>query len=416
MDPRKLVLALLVPWMTCIARADAQDIVVEITEPVPNQALFDEVTLAARVVSDVPVDSVEFFVNGNSVGTVDQPPYALQVDMGSDNIGRLIEAVARSADGIARTRIHFAPITVHDAVDLALQQLYATVTDRRGQRVLDLDVDAFTLEDEKRRQDIVTLAGGDIPFTAVLLIDGSLSMSGAPLESALRGARRFVGDMAENDEAKVIIHSDRVLRSTPWSQVQSSQDGALVQALDQLPASGGSTVLDHLFLALQLLEGRQGRRVVILLSDGWDMQSTLNSDQVRAVARRSRAVVYWVRLGVAGLAQQRKERRAQNRLGNTGFQNIAVPLSNWRDRDAFEDVYEDLETIVDHSGGRIVDIPRPDAIEDAFVDVLTELREQYAVGYYPNPRRNDGSWRAVELKVKGRGLKVRTRTGYVDRE
>ena len=73
-----------------------------------------------------------------------------------------------------------------------------------------------------------------------------------------------------------------------------------------------------------------------------------------------------------------------------------------------------LVELVELSGGRIIPARTPNEIEGVFAEILLELREQYALGYYPTKQRNDGSWRRVRVKVDRRGVKVRTHEGYID--
>lgn len=391
------------------------ELVIELVAPTPGVPLFDRVTVAWRLAGETAVEAVEVLVDGRSAGVVRQPPWELEIDVGSENREHRIEIVARGVGGEeARSRLVSPAIEVHETVELELQQLYLTVTDRDGFRVLDLPEAAISVRDDGRQQEIVTLAGGEIPFTAVLLVDGSGSMAGPPLAAALDGSRRFVAGMAENDEAKVLVTSDRVLRSSPWTD----DPVLLASSLGQTRAMGGSAILDHLFLALQLLEERQGRRVVVLLSDGWDLHSALSAEQLRKVARRSQAVIYWVRLGEQGPGPRGPSRHAHSWVNtDTDVQaTVAVPLSAWRDREGWQRIVDVLEAVVDDSGGRIVPITRVGQIETAFADILGELREQVAVGYYPEPERGDGSWREVKVRLARRGLNVRTRKGYIDRE
>ncbi len=92
-----------------------------------------------------------------------------------------------------------------------------------------------------------------------------------------------------------------------------------------------------------------------------------------------------------------------------------MPLSAWRDAEGFERLERQLEKLVRRSGGRVYEIEGIEQVGPAFADVLAELRDQYALGYYPEPRRNDGSWRRVRVSLSRSDLKLRVREGYVDR-
>jgi hypothetical protein len=66
------------------------------------------------------------------------------------------------------------------------------------------------------------------------------------------------------------------------------------------------------------------------------------------------------------------------------------------------------------SGGRIIEVVSTEAIRPTFLDVLAELREQYALGYYPDNLDNDGRWHKIGVRIKRPGVDVRTHEGYVD--
>ncbi len=285
-------------------------------------------------------------------------------------------------------------IVVDEVIVVGLQQLYVTVTDRRGERVIDLGPEAFSIVDDDHPQEIVTFEGGDVPITAVLVVDGSQSMQGTPLRAARSGVEAFAGEMRDLDEASVLVFSDRLLRRTPFA----STPDEILSGLDALEAIGGSAVHDHLYLALRLLEERQGRRVVLLLSDGLDGHSVVSFDQLSQVARVSQSLVYWLRT------------RGQHRM-----RADTLRLGTWVDPRQAERDHRRLEKLVARSGGRTVEIDRISDVEWAFREVLSELREQYALGYYPTPpHTGSGRFRTVRVKVDRPGFRARTREGYVD--
>ncbi|NIR59483.1 MAG: hypothetical protein GWO02_08150 [Gammaproteobacteria bacterium] len=74
-----------------------------------------------------------------------------------------------------------------------------------------------------------------------------------------------------------------------------------------------------------------------------------------------------------------------------------------------------MERLVRRSGGRIYELQGTEAVDRALADVLRDLRAQYALGYYPDPRRGDGAWRRVRVTLERTDLRLRAREGYVDR-
>ncbi len=87
--------------------------------------------------------------------------------------------------------------------------------------------------------------------------------------------------------------------------------------------------------------------------------------------------------------------------------------SAWRDGAGHRRELSALEGLVRASGGRAVPLASLAGTAEAFAEILAELRGQYVLGYYPEPRRNDGRWREVRVRA-GSGVKVRARDGYTD--
>jgi Ca-activated chloride channel family protein len=366
------------PWITFLAPQDGAPVMGEV-----------EVSVAAG--PEGVVDVVEFVVDGQPVGSLSQPPYDFVVDLGGDNLPHAIEAVARSGDGAeARAMVTTQPVPIAAEYSVELQQLYVTVSED-GERVLDLDQDAFVVTDEGDDQEIVTFARGDLPFTASILIDTSASMQGDKLEAAIAGARAFLDGMQPLDQVQLTVFSDSLKIHTPIGAGRE----VIMTGLGWVRARGGTAIADHLWASLKLLEARQGRRVVVLLSDGIDTHSVLPMEAALEAAQRSQTLIYWIRLE-----------------GRRGAERGSLS-SAWRDPAGYREEISVLRRAVSDSGGRIIPVRSAREIEPVFLSILAELREQYVLGYYPTDRRNDGRWRRVRVEVDGHA-EVRTSRGYVD--
>lgn len=382
--------ALVVAWLLATpVAAQAPDVL--LLAPPSEKPVFGQVTVTAEVLAAEPVAEVVFLVDGRVVKRLDEPPWTITVDVGQRNVEHSFEVVARTATGaVGRTSRVTPAITVDERVDLELQQLYVTVTRDGGQRLLSLERDDFRILDNGTEQEMVTFEGGDVPFTAALLVDASDSMIGERLRLAVEGATAFVEGMKALDEASLLLFSDRLLYLTPFT----GETDPLTRALASVTAHGGTAINDHLYLALKQLEARQGRRVAILLTDGVDIESALPMEDVLWMARRSQTLIYWIRI-----------------LETEG--TSIARFSSWRDAEAHRREIRLLEQAVEESGGRIVPIERIAQASEVFREILSELREQYVLGYYPSHNENDGSWHELKVKVDG-GYRVRTREGYVD--
>lgn len=365
-----------------------------IDQPYSAKFVFGDVEFEAKVESDERVAAVEFYLDGALLGELVRPPYRLMVDVGFENVEHEFRVVARTVGGETATAVMVtSALQVDDVVEVELQQLYVTVS-QGNRRVLDLEREDFRITDDGERQEIVTFERGDVPITATLLLDCSLSMErGERLENALRGANVFLSGMRPLDRAKVMLFSDRLLRATEFSD----QHQELSKALQDVRAAGGTAINDHLFLSLSGLELQQGRRVVVLFSDGEDVHSVLPMVEVLQKARSSQALIYWIFLREPGAGDE-----------------LRSYTSPWRDVEANLEEERLLREAIHESGGRIEVVEQLEVLDDAFAGILAELREQYVLGYYPTQDRADGKWHDVKVRVGRAGVSVRTREGYLD--
>jgi Ca-activated chloride channel family protein len=362
------------------------------SSPDEGEGIYGPVQLTAQVQTDVPILHVEFFVDGRSAGVATKAPYTVTYDVGYENREhdlRLVVVLVGGERVVARRRT--GTVSVDDSLEVELRQLYVNVTSSSG-RVRDLERSDFRIVDGGRPEEIVTFENGDIPMTAVLLLDCSGSMEGERFQAALRGARTFLGRMAPLDEAKLMLFSDRLLGTTAFTR----DSEVLEAALESVEPSGGTAINDYLYAGLKLLDGRQGRRVVVLFTDGLDLHSLLAMQDVLWKAQRSQAVLYWIY------------------LRDSGESGPPEMSSAWRGYQANREEYRLLQRAVDESGGRIAELDSPTELEGAFAEIVDELRQQYVLGYYPREPGRDGSWREVDVRVRRLGARVRTRLGYID--
>lgn len=365
-----------------------------IQSPTADQPVFGKVEVAVQVTANEPVSRVEIYVNGIRRAVLTAPPFRTTLDVGDDNSEREFKVVAYGASGAVGTdTVATYAVRIDEQLEVRLQQLYITVSrssDSDAARILDLEQDDFKIYDNGKPQEIITFGKGEVPLSAVLLLDTSESMAGERLEAARRGASTFLSGMRPDDEASLVLFADRLLRATPFTQDR----GVLEQAMAETDAAGGTSVNDFLYMSLKLLDAQLGRRAVVLLSDGFDVHSVLPIDEVLWKARTSQALIYWIQL------EDKQKEQSYN--------------SAWRDHKGNDHEYQTLKKTVVESGGRIVKIQRIGELEHAFASIMKELREQYVIGYYPTEFKKDGRWHAIKVDVKRPGVKVRVREGYVD--
>jgi Ca-activated chloride channel family protein len=368
----------------------AADLNVGLTSPPPGAPVFGEVEFVAEVRPSGSAATVEFFLDGERIAVLEAPPYTVQVDVGQQNREHHFEVRAYGPAGEEDIAVLVTPaIRIDEKVDINLREFYIVAT-REEERVLDLEQADFSILDNGAEQQIVTFGRGDLPLASVILVDASASMKGRRLGFALRGAAAFGQGMRSHDETSIQVFADRLLFESPFS----SDPDVLTEGLAEIRAGGGTALNDHLYRALGLVEARHGRRVVVFLSDGFDSHSVIGTRELAWLARRSRALLYWIRLGSPDSQLSR--------------------YSAWKNPEGYREDYQRLEKMVLESGGRIVSLERIEETDRAVQVILEELREQYVLGFYPELRRRDGSWHKVNVRVRRPWVSVRTRGGYVD--
>ncbi len=266
-------------------------------------------------------------------------------------------------------------------VEVNLVNIIAGVLDQRGRPAPDLPKDAFELYEEGVRQKIeVFEAETQQPLDLALMIDSSLSTYkefGFEREAAAHFIRQVV---RLGDRLAVFEFSDSVTQLTNFSA-----DVPLLQAAVRRMEEGAGTALyDAILLGSQALGRRPAgrRRVIVLVTDAGETTSQAKFDQARRAAVLAEAMIYNV------IIRPVKSESGRNTAGEHALITITEAAGGAM---YFPDTMADLDPIFDR--------------------IDRELRTQYRLGYYPEPRPPARSYRRVEVRVKGDYI-VHARQGY----
>ena len=255
-----------------------------------------------------------------------------------------------------------------------LVEVYATVTDAKGELVTGLGQDGFEVLEDNQRQDVSTFAAGEFPLTVALGVDRSWSMAGDKLRLAKRAAQSFLRELRPNDRSMVVAISSQADVIAPLSTDRFTQ----TRAIDALDPWSTTALHDAIIATLDRLESEPGRQALIVFSDGTDRYSTATAADVIARARRSNALVYPIAFG--------KER---------------PPL---------------LAELASVTGGRSFLLRDVKELEKTLATIARELRYQYLLGYTPVRPIEPGvrEWRSIRVMLKNPnpGIRIRARDGY----
>jgi Ca-activated chloride channel homolog len=169
-----------------------------------------------------------------------------------------------------------------------LVEVYASVTDRQGQPVKGLSREDFTVREDGAVQHLTTFTAGEFPLSVAVALDRSFSMAGPRLATAKSAARLFLNELRPADESMLIAVGSTTEVLAPLSADRTPQ----LEMLTRLDAFGTTGLYDAIIAALDAIQPARGRRALVLLSDGSDRYSTVDSAAALARARVSDVLVY----------------------------------------------------------------------------------------------------------------------------
>jgi Ca-activated chloride channel family protein len=256
----------------------------------------------------------------------------------------------------------------------------ATVTGRDGRFVSSLSKDDFAIFEDGQRRDVLYFAGESVPVSLGILLDASGSMS----TGKLRLARESISRLVTRDlDATAEWFFARFGFSLVVTQEWTRERDAIVQALREVHATGDTALYDAIALAIPLAEdGHYQKKALLLVSDGGESKSLLSLDEVQKAIGESDVRVY-------GIGVDATDGRRGERLNMKTLQRVA-----------------------DDTGGSTEIVADSAAIPAATARIADELRHQYLLSYSTNVPK-DGRRHTIRVDVRGRGLRVRARRGFV---
>ena len=286
-------------------------------------------------------------------------------------------------------------------VNVNLVSLYYTVHDKHGALIPTLTKDDFTILEDKVPQTIKNFAAeSDQPLTLGILLDTSGSQQNVlPLEQQT-GAAFLQRILRSKDEAFLISFDVNVDLLSDYTNNARSLERAMDKAQINVGTGGlggplptgtprGTLLYDAVYLAAHdKLSQETGRKALIILSDGEDQGSQEKLEGAIEAAQRANCLVY-----VILIADRAFYGRGIYTMGYTG--------------DAV------MTKLAEQTGGRMIDVGNNGKkLEAAFDGIEQELRTEYVASYTPTNTKLDGTYRKLDLNVKGDGLKAQVRKGY----
>jgi Ca-activated chloride channel family protein len=259
--------------------------------------------------------------------------------------------------------------------------LYVTVTDAQGRLVPDLTKEDFQVLDNTKPQEITLFDNSVRPITAVVMLDTSGSMT-MNLDLVKQAAEQFVIRLLPEDQAKVGAFNDKIEFA---SATFTSDRDELAASIKELDFGNATRLWDAVDQSLEELKDVDGRRVVLVFTDGDDTGSRVGLGNVIDRARADEAMVYAI-----------------------GLESVMAPGGGRVIRTRPD---RGLKRLAEETGGGYFELKKTDELGAAFTRVAQELHSQYVLGFTPQLIDNKVHRRAVKIATPS--LKARARRSYL---
>jgi VWFA-related protein len=325
------------------------------------------------------------------------------------------------------------------AVEVKTVSVLATVRDKHGKIISNLSKDDFQLDEDGRPQIINYFAHeSDLPLRLGLLVDTSLSQRRV-LDQERSASYSFLDKLLRQDkDLAFVIHFDREVELLQDFTPSRPQLQAALQKLSTPQYDGGSTnggggrgngggsggggrgrgshgggtlLYDAVFLASdELMSKQQGRKALIILSDGVDHGSRETMAEAIATAQRADAIIYSILFA--------DEEENYSRPGGFGMGGRGGGMGGGRGGGRYPpqeqrpDGKKILEQISKETGGRMFKVSKKETVDAIYAQIEEELRNQYSLAYTPD-KGNTVGYHKIHLVVgKQKDLTVQARDGY----
>jgi Ca-activated chloride channel family protein len=273
-------------------------------------------------------------------------------------------------------------------VDVKLVNVFVTVTDAHGAPVANLQKENFVLKEDGQEQKIAIFSRESaLPLSIILAVDTSLSTrKDLPLE--LISARKFAHTIVRPQDGLALYKfSEEVSELVPFTSDLKRIDAGI----DRVRNGSATALYDAIFLGSQALSRRQGRKVMVVITDGGDTVSQVDYKEALRAAQESESIIYSI---------------------------IIVPIEADAGRDTGGE--HALIQISADTGGKYYYATSAAQLDVAFQKISDELRTQYLLAYYPSQRYSDSQFRQLKVDLTktpaGGPYQSHYRAGYYTRK
>jgi Ca-activated chloride channel homolog len=323
----------------------------------------------------IDVGPIELFADDRKLATWHKPPYSFSIPDSALDGTQFVRATTMTSTGDELTDLIFLDGSrMLEHVDVQVVELPVLVTDASGRVVTDLKADDFEVIDSGRRQKVAGFSfAGDTNLTVGVIVDHSGSMK-PQIDDARQAALGFFNSILRPGDRA--FFGGFAWEATSISPLVADIASLQRQVASMPDASGGTALYDAIVTSLYRFRGVEGRKALIVVSDGEDTVSRVAYNDMLTYLRASRVPVYFIGIGMSGIGAGSR-----------------------------------LRTLAAETGGVAHFVRNADQLEPIYRALEAELRSQYLISYYPDG--TEKGYRTVEVRLPDKKLKVRTARGYI---
>ncbi len=337
------------------------------------------VKVAVQSIGGGQAKSLELFLDAKKVASWTTPPYETTIPLAQYSRATVLRATAIGADGQEANDIRMlkGPQTTVETVRVDVVQLHVSALDKEGRFVKGLTKEDFSIREDGKPEEMTGFeVAENLPLTIGLVVDGSGSMEKSLPFVHDASVALFKNLIRSKDQGFVIEFRDRA----KFLQELTGDSLALQRAAADTRAEGATALYDSIVLGLYQFRTLQGRKALIVVTDGDDNRSHVDYETLARYARSAGAPIYFIAVG--------------------------IPITDFRSRKV-------TKAIAEESGGLVFHLSNAEKIGEVTRRIEEELRSQYILAFRSDSPKPPGEYRAVEVAIAKPGVTARTIRGYI---
>lgn len=337
------------------------------------------VRVAVQSISGGVAKKVELFLDSKKVREWTAPPFEATIPYADYAKAAMLRATAIADDGKEANDIKMlrGPSMTVESVRVDVVQLHVSALDKAGHFVKGLAKEDFAIKEDGRQQPMSGFeVAENLPLTVGLVVDSSGSMEKSMPSVRDAGSMLFKNLIRAKDQGFVIEFREQA----KFLQEMTSDSTALQRAARDVRAGGATALYDAIVLGLYQFRTQQGRKALIVITDGADNFSHVEYATLLRYARSAGAPIYFIGLGISVL--DFASRKAINEIGS-------------------------------ESGGAVFYLKSAAGVGEITAQIEEELRSQYILAFRSDSQKPPGEYRAVAVAIAKSGITARTVRGYI---